>query len=258
MATGPNPVAVNPVTGELTYSLSAPSVTVTGLTGAANQGRFVGVTATGAPTSGTFQVGDFIVTQNGQMFVCVTAGTPGTWVNPRELSDLLASGEETFARGTMNSTAGIAPVSGSMRFSYFTSRKSETTTQVKVYVGGTAAGATPTVCRIGLYTVAASGDLTLVASTANDTALFNSSGAVTKAWSSSYAKVSGTRYAVGLVVVSGATMPTFSGSVIGQGVEALVAPALSSSLAGQTDLPSSVAAGSLGNTGQRLYAAILP
>jgi hypothetical protein len=41
--------------------------------------RFVGGTASVAPTSGTFQVGDYVVTQNAKIFVCITAGTPGTW-----------------------------------------------------------------------------------------------------------------------------------------------------------------------------------
>jgi hypothetical protein len=41
--------------------------------------RFVGGTASVAPTTGTFQVGDYVVTQNAKIFVCITAGTPGTW-----------------------------------------------------------------------------------------------------------------------------------------------------------------------------------
>jgi hypothetical protein len=52
-----------------------------GLTGAASATRFVGGTASVAPTTGTFAVGDFVVTQAGTVVICTVAGTPGTWVN---------------------------------------------------------------------------------------------------------------------------------------------------------------------------------
>jgi len=55
-------------------------MTATGLPGATSGGRYVGGTASGAPTSGTFAAGDFIVDRTGQIWICVTAGTPGTWV----------------------------------------------------------------------------------------------------------------------------------------------------------------------------------
>jgi len=35
----------------------------------------------GAPTTGTHQTGEFVVDLNGTLFICVVAGTPGTWVN---------------------------------------------------------------------------------------------------------------------------------------------------------------------------------
>lgn len=50
-----------------------------GFTGATAAVRFAGGTTSGAPTTGTFAVGDFVVTNDGQVFVCVTAGSPGTW-----------------------------------------------------------------------------------------------------------------------------------------------------------------------------------
>lgn len=42
--------------------------------------RIGGATTVGHPTSGAWQVGDVIVDVTGHQFVCVTAGTPGTWV----------------------------------------------------------------------------------------------------------------------------------------------------------------------------------
>lgn len=50
-----------------------------GLTGATAATRYVGGTASGAPASGTFAVGDFVIDQTGKLWVCTTAGTPGTW-----------------------------------------------------------------------------------------------------------------------------------------------------------------------------------
>lgn len=52
----------------------------TGLTGATSATRYVGSTASGAPASGTFAVGDFIVDRSGSFWVCTVAGSPGTWV----------------------------------------------------------------------------------------------------------------------------------------------------------------------------------
>lgn len=50
-----------------------------GLTGATAAARFVGGTASGAPAAGTFAIGDYVVDQTGALWVCITAGTPGTW-----------------------------------------------------------------------------------------------------------------------------------------------------------------------------------
>lgn len=49
------------------------------LTGATSASRYVGGTTSGAPVSGTFAVGDFVVDRTGQVWECLTAGTPGTW-----------------------------------------------------------------------------------------------------------------------------------------------------------------------------------
>lgn len=54
-------------------------VALTGAPGATGAARFVGGTPTGAPAAGTFAVGDFVVAQDGQVWTCITAGTPGVW-----------------------------------------------------------------------------------------------------------------------------------------------------------------------------------
>jgi len=50
------------------------------LTGATATTRYVGGTAGGPPTTGTFAVGDFALDQTAAVWVCTVAGTPGTWV----------------------------------------------------------------------------------------------------------------------------------------------------------------------------------
>ncbi|HMC69890.1 MAG TPA: hypothetical protein VKJ07_12115, partial [Mycobacteriales bacterium] len=58
----------------------------TGLTGATQVTRYVGGVATVAPTTGTFAIGDYVISRNGKVFVCTVAGSPGTWVEPASLT----------------------------------------------------------------------------------------------------------------------------------------------------------------------------
>ena len=62
-----------------TGNQTAPAFVASGLTGATAASRYVGATASGAPTTGTFNTGDFVVDQTGKMWVCTAPGTPGTW-----------------------------------------------------------------------------------------------------------------------------------------------------------------------------------
>lgn len=146
-------------------------------------------------------------------------------------------------------TAGPV-VSGAMPLAYFTANRTETITSVTTYSGTTAAGATPTLCRVGVYSVDSSGNLTLVASIANDTTLWASTNtAYLRTFSTPWAKTVGQRYAVGVLVVSGATVPTLvgtSGTSLNMiGTALLVSPTLSARITAQTDLPASIAVGSL-------------
>ena len=65
--------------GTMTGELVVPDLKVVGLTGAANTSRYVGATAGGAPTTGTWDVGDWTIDLSGDIWICVVAGTPGTW-----------------------------------------------------------------------------------------------------------------------------------------------------------------------------------
>jgi hypothetical protein len=61
-------------------NVAGPNGNPYGLTGATSSTRYVGATASGAPGSGTFAVGDFIIDQTGTIYICTVAGSPGTWV----------------------------------------------------------------------------------------------------------------------------------------------------------------------------------
>ena len=65
--------------GSFSAEVAAPDFRATGLTGATAASRYVGATASGAPVSGTFAVGDHAIDQTGKVWVCTVAGTPGTW-----------------------------------------------------------------------------------------------------------------------------------------------------------------------------------
>lgn len=158
-------------------------------------------------------------------------------------------------------SVSIAMTSTILRLCYFTARKTEAITQVRLWSGGVAAGATPTVIRVGWWTADAAGALlALVAATAHDaTLLAGLNTAYTKSFAASGAKVRGTRYACGLLVVTGATVPQVTGSTAGaQGGIMGAAPARCMSIAGQSDLPPSVAAGSLTASVSRPYFILMP
>lgn len=170
----------------------------------------------------------------------------------------LTVGEETVARDLATNAANTA-VSQALRLSYFTARKTETTTQARFITGSTAAGATPTLVRYGLYLIAANGDGTLVASTPNDTTLLAATTTpYPKSWSVAYNKIAGQRYAVGLLVVTAAAAPSLVGVAIQATAEAATAPRICGSLGSQADLPNTFTDASLTAVGQRFYAAILP
>lgn len=99
------------LTGTLAVSglSSLTGIANAGLTGAVSATRYVGGTATVAPTTGTFAVGDFVVSQNGSAWVCTVAGTPGTWVGLQSV--LLAPKASPTFTGTVTVPAAAAVTS---------------------------------------------------------------------------------------------------------------------------------------------------
>lgn len=129
--------------------------------------------------------------------------------------------------------------------------KTETISTVTAYTGSTAAGATPTYCAYGIFSIdPATQNATLVASTASDTTLFAAANtAYPKALQSPFTKVAGTYYWVGLLVVSAAAMPNFIGWQGPSGAQVSVVlnlwPAHNFALAAQSSIPASVLGTSL-------------
>lgn len=174
----------------------------------------------------------------------------------------LAVGESTLPRDLAQSSITMA--TQQLRVAYFTALKTESISQVRLLTTGTAAGATPTLVRVGIWTSDGTGALlALAGSTPNDTALLAAaSTAYTKALSAAFTKQAGQRYGVGLLVVTAAAAPTVGGlnpAGLGAVSEATtVAPAISALVGGQNDLPATVAAGSLAASTNRPYVVLLP
>ena len=66
--------------------------------------------------------------------------------------------------------------------------------------------------------------------------------------------IAGQRYAMGVIVVTGAAAPTLMGALAATAGENSISPQLCSVITGQTDLPASITAGSLTNTQSLIYA----
>ena len=92
----------------MAQSISQEAIGATGLPGATAASRHAGATASGAPTTGTFAVGDFVVDQTGKFYVCTVAGTPGTW-GAVGGSPTLTTLSSSYGLGTLTNTIFPGP-----------------------------------------------------------------------------------------------------------------------------------------------------
>lgn len=181
----------------------------------------------------------------------------GVFLDSIPTLDELNPGQSTMSRFSIL-VASASVSSQSMRLTYFTATKTQTVSRIEMFSGTTAAAATPTLIRLGLYTVADNGNLTLVASTPNDTTLFAAATTLyNKALSAPYILLKGQRYAFGILIVSAVATPTFYGNNAIPVAVAQYNPRVAAALSGQADLPSSVANASLIVTNQTFFAAFL-
>jgi hypothetical protein len=150
-----------------------------------------------------------------------------------------ASAVDTFPRSFSAQTATIT--AGTCFFSFFTPLTSMTVSQITMASGATASSGL-TYAAMGLYTFDGT-TATLVARTASDTTLFNSTNTAytrsfdtTGGFPASYQLLSGQRYALG-VLVTGTTAPNvYAGAFTPNTVNALE-PRLTGAATGQTALP---------------------
>lgn len=193
-------------------------------------------------------------------YVASDGATRRSFVIPSTTVDLLnrlTVGEETIPR--LNASSSATMSSGVLRLVFFTAAKTETITQLRVVVGSTPAAATPTLIRFGVYSVAASGDIALLASTPNDTTLLTvAQTSYSKALSAPWVKVAGTRYAIGGLVVTAAAAPNLYGIVPLNTSEMTLDPRVAASVGSQADLPGSVLNASVAAANATLYVACAP
>lgn len=88
-----------------TGTTTAPFFVASGLTGAVAASRYAGATAGGSPASGTFAVGDFVIDRTGIVWICTTAGSPGTWIDASSTGRELAYAESNVAQTGITTTA---------------------------------------------------------------------------------------------------------------------------------------------------------
>lgn len=170
----------------------------------------------------------------------------------------LTTGESTQDRRYCSGSATMT--SQSLRLSYFVARKTQLVSQIRTLTTTTAAGATPTVARVGLYSVASDGGITLLSGSTNDTAMWAvAATAYTKTLGAAQQVTAGAYYAVGVLCVTGATAPTALALTTNvPSSEYAVAPRLAGVVTSQSDLPASVAVGSISDSNQCVYAVLLP
>jgi hypothetical protein len=150
-------------------------------------------------------------------------------------------GEATYDRSALGN-ASQQLVTGRLQLSGFIAQRTETISRIQMYCGPTVASGN-TLIKMGVYSIGSNGDMTLVASTANDLTLFSQANATNaRVFIAPFSKVAGANYGVGALVVGGIgpTLCTMApaGGPAGLGVMQ-VFPPMVSVLAGSvlSDLP---------------------
>lgn len=152
-----------------------------------------------------------------------------------------------------NATGVITMTSNSIRFNYFTADKAMNVASITTITSTTAAGATPTLCRYGLYNVEANGDLTLLGATTADTTTWASASvSYTRSLTSLVPVVRNQRLAIGVLIVTAAATPTIQGLFFNADAFSQE-PRLSAAATATGDLPASVLAANLSSTSGVLY-----
>lgn len=182
---------------------------------------------------------------------------------------------ESFPHYLVNGANSGVLVSGRMHLTFWQAPYTFTITKFRTVSGGTAAAATPTLCRVGLYSVPddwnTASPVTCVAACASDTALWANTFTVYdralaantvggQAMPTSYQVVAGKYYATGILCVSAGAVPSFYATqYVMDSVSALFAqfPRSVSVLNSQTDLPLNTSLSALSNSTAAVYSQVV-
>jgi hypothetical protein len=236
--------------------------TIIGVSGHPDNGTLIRLRAAGGPTwtvqaiQGQGEAVTLVADYNGVTLTDAHIGyySQRVGATPSKLRDAEAlqfNNESSTQVATIprrGSSAVGATAPGDLLLTYFTPLKPLLAGKLAAASGTAATG--QTLVRLGLYTVAADGTLTLVAATANDTGVFSAANTVYErslstggSLPATYRLTTGTQYAMGFLIVGGTP-----GGLLGQSVNSALAtesPRLTARLISQTDLPTTVAASSL-------------
>jgi hypothetical protein len=141
-----------------------PFVAPTGLTGAVAASRYAGATASGPPASGTFSVADWVLDQGGAIWICVIAGTPGTWRRAGDQPWQFRP-ESYGALGDVQAVSDGAITSGSHQFTSASAGFTSAFAGKVVYVPGAGAAGADLLTTIATYTNPTTVQLTATAGT---------------------------------------------------------------------------------------------
>lgn len=151
--------------------------------------------------------------------------------------------------------------SGTMMLRYFTAKKDERTSSLETYCGSTAAGATPTLCKVGVFEIASNGDGIRIAISDNNTGLWAAANtAYNQAFLSSFWKKAGNRYALAILAVSAAAMPNYYSSIFAGtsivNANFIASPRIAGVIAGQADIPENFIAANV-TSGRQAFTGLL-
>lgn len=196
-----------------------------------------------------WQAGEVQVSTDAAGLAVISGSLPGT-VAPSKALDFIQGSVQSMAR-QLAGTQVDTMVSGDLYISYFTADQTITTTQVETSAAAVAASG-GTLRKIGLYSVDALDNLTRIAATATDSALWGTVWtAFTKSWLAPAPIVQGQRYATAMLQV-GSTGPALSGAycLFSQSGDL---PRICGVITSQTDLPATIAATSVQDSSSMIY-----
>lgn len=192
----------------------------------------------------------------------ITAGAYAPLQDDALAASVLTTGFSNQKRGLGISSQQVLG-SGGVYLTFFRAPKSETVANIKMVSGTTAAGATPTLVKYALFSVAANGDITRIGITASDTGIFAAaSTAYTRALLAGAAVVAGSIYASAMLCVTAAAAPSVIStpgvSAGSSGALGLISPKLCGIVLAQADIAASYTNAQITQATPRYYAELTP